>query len=191
MHNPPPPDTLAIDPLAQSLRLPCGAILRNRLAKAAMTEGMADPQLRASARLERLYRTWSHGGAGLHITGNVMIDRRVLERPGNVVIDASWPVSTSAEARAALKRWAAAGTEGGNHLWMQISHAGRQSPWYVTRQPLAPSPVQLDLIGNYALPRALSEKKTPISSVASPSPRGWRAIAASPAYRFTPRTAFW
>lgn len=159
MHNPPSTDTLAIDPLAQSLRLPCGAILRNRLAKAAMTEGMADPQLRASTRLERLYRAWSHGGAGLHITGNVMIDRRVIERPGNVAIDASWPVSTSAEARAALKRWAAAGTEGGNHLWMQISHAGRQSPWYVTRQPLAPSAVRLDLLGNYALPRALSEQE--------------------------------
>ncbi|MDX2298220.1 MAG: 2,4-dienoyl-CoA reductase, partial [Xanthomonadaceae bacterium] len=159
MHNPPSTHTLAIDPLAQSLRLSCGATLRNRLAKAAMTEGMADPQLRASTRLERLYRAWSHGGAGLHITGNVMIDRRVIERPGNVAIDASWPVSTSAEARAALKRWAAAGTEGGNHLWMQISHAGRQSPWYVTRQPLAPSAVRLDLLGNYALPRALSEQE--------------------------------
>lgn len=151
-----PSDSIS-DPLARSLRLPCGVSLRNRLAKAAMTEGMADTQLRASERLERLYRAWSHGGAGVLLTGNVMIDRRVLERPGNVVIDASWPVSTSVAARAALARWAKAGTEAGNQLWMQISHAGRQSPWYVTRQPLAPSTVRLDLLGNYAKPRALEE----------------------------------
>jgi 2,4-dienoyl-CoA reductase-like NADH-dependent reductase (Old Yellow Enzyme family) len=40
---------------------------------------------------------------------------------------------------------------------MQISHGGRQSPWYVTRQPLAPSAVQLELLGNYRKPRALTE----------------------------------
>src|SRR3546814_6449508 len=56
-----------------------------------------------------------------------------------------------------LRDWSTAGTVGGNHLWMQISHAGRQSPWYVTREPLAPSAVQLDLLGNYAKPRALRE----------------------------------
>ena len=40
---------------------------------------------------------------------------------------------------------------------MQISHAGRQSPRYATRQPVGPSDVQLDLMGNYARPRALRE----------------------------------
>src|SRR3546814_12764531 len=56
-----------------------------------------------------------------------------------------------------LRDWSTAGTVGGNHLWMQISHAGRQSPWYVTREPLAPSAVQIDLLGNYAKQRALRE----------------------------------
>ena len=56
-------------------------------AKAAMTEGLADPDDRASEALCTLYRRWSEGGAGLHLTGNVMVDRRFLERPGNVVID--------------------------------------------------------------------------------------------------------
>ena len=74
-------------PLAQSLKLPCGAVLPNRLAKAAMTEGLADDQLHATHRHETLYSRWSDGGAGLLITGNVMIDHRVLERPGNVAID--------------------------------------------------------------------------------------------------------
>lgn len=145
------------DPLAQPLRLPCGATLGNRLCKAAMTEGLGDSRLRATERLDRLYAAWSEGGAGLLITGNVMIDKRVLERPGNVAIDPTFAPSVDAEARARLRRWAAAGTRAGNHLWMQVSHAGRQSPRYVTRQPLAPSDVQLDLMGNYARPRALRE----------------------------------
>ena len=41
-------------PLAEPLKLPCGAVLPNRLAKAAMTEGLADDQLHATRR--------QHGG---------------------------------------------------------------------------------------------------------------------------------
>jgi 2,4-dienoyl-CoA reductase-like NADH-dependent reductase (Old Yellow Enzyme family) len=142
--------------LAQPLRLPRGATLPNRIAKAAMTEGLSDPQLRATERHVRLYRTWAAGGAGLLLTGNVMIDRRVMERPGNVAID---PAQPDAESLARLKAWARAGTAHGNHLWMQISHAGRQSPWYITGQPLAPSAVQLKLLANYRKPRALREEE--------------------------------
>lgn len=142
--------------LASSLKLPCGAILPNRLCKAAMTEGLADARLHATPRLDNLYRQWSEGGAGLLLTGNVQIDHRVLERPGNVAIDVT-AGGDSPEARAALRRWARAGTVGGNHLWMQISHAGRQSPRYVTLKPMGPSDVQLDLLGNYGRPRALAE----------------------------------
>jgi 2,4-dienoyl-CoA reductase-like NADH-dependent reductase (Old Yellow Enzyme family) len=146
-----------IDRLAEPLDLPCGARLGNRLCKAAMTEGVADPRLRATGGHERLYRAWSEGGAGLLLTGNVQVDRTDLERPGNVSIDASAPPTFSAEARASLRRWTAAGTVAGNHLWMQIAHAGRQAPRYVTRRPSSPSAVQLDLLGNYATPVALSE----------------------------------
>jgi 2,4-dienoyl-CoA reductase-like NADH-dependent reductase (Old Yellow Enzyme family) len=81
--------------LADSLRLPCGVSLPNRLAKAAMTEGLAAADDAANARHARLYRRWAAGGAGLLVTGNVMVDRRWLERPGNVVI----------EDRAAARRW--------------------------------------------------------------------------------------
>jgi 2,4-dienoyl-CoA reductase-like NADH-dependent reductase (Old Yellow Enzyme family) len=143
--------------LSRALALPCGATLPNRLCKAAMTEGLADDRLRATPRLERLYRGWSEGGAGLLITGNVQVDRFVLERPGNVAIDTTDPASVSGEARERLAAWARAGTVAGNHLWMQISHAGRQSPRYVTGEPVGPSPVQLELLGSYARPRALSE----------------------------------
>jgi 2,4-dienoyl-CoA reductase-like NADH-dependent reductase (Old Yellow Enzyme family) len=143
--------------LADPLPLPCGAVLPNRLAKAAMTEGLADPLGRATARHTRLYRSWADGGVGLSITGNVMIDARILERPGNVVIDRDDPRTHDATALARLADWARAGSANGSRLWMQISHAGRQSPRYVTAESLAPSPVPLELYGSYAAPRAITE----------------------------------
>ncbi|MDO9452611.1 MAG: NADH:flavin oxidoreductase/NADH oxidase family protein [Stagnimonas sp.] len=143
--------------LAQPLKLACGATLPNRICKSAMTEGLSDARLFATERHNRVYRAWSEGGAGLLITGNVMIDNRVMERPGNVAIDPVDKFRPGFEGFERLKAYAAAGTVAGNHLWMQISHAGRQSPWYVAKQPLAPSEVQLDLMGNYKKPRALRE----------------------------------
>jgi len=134
--------------LNQPLPLPCGAHLPNRLMKAAMTEGLADPFGRVTDPLVTLYRRWSSGGAGLLITGNVMIDARYLERPGNIVIDHN-------EDRSALRALAEAGTHADNHLWMQISHPGRQCSRIVNNRPVAPSPVQLKLLGNFARPRQL------------------------------------
>jgi len=147
------------DPLAAPLRLPCGVSVPNRLAKAAMTEGLADTAMRATARHARLYRRWSEGGVGLSITGNVMVDHRYLERPGNVALDLAYPPSVDALARKRLREWAEAGTVAGNQLWMQISHAGRQTPRYVASRPVGASAVQLDVLGNYARPRALLESE--------------------------------
>lgn len=136
--------------LARPLELPCGATLPNRIAKPAMTEGFADHNDNPTAEHARLYERWSAGGAGLLVTGNVMVDRRYLERPGNVVIDEFTD-------REALRRWAEAGTKHGNHLWMQINHPGRQCSRMVTRQPVAPSAVQLNLGGYFGRPRELSD----------------------------------
>ena len=122
-------------PIAQPLILPCGAVIPNRLAKGAMTEGLATSEGLPTPELARLYRVWSHGGAGLLLTGNVVIDRDHLERPGNVILDS--PPSPAMQA--ALQDWARAGTEGGNQLWMQLSHAGRQTQSNVNPAPRAPS----------------------------------------------------
>ena len=137
-------------PLQDPLPLPCGTTLPNRIAKAAMTEGLADPEDRATEAHQRLYRRWSGGGAGLLITGNVMVDRRFLERPGNVVIDGNG-------GRDALRAWARAGTEAGNHLWMQISHPGRQCPIVVNMRPLSPSAEKLRILGLFGKPREMTE----------------------------------
>lgn len=139
--------------IEKSLTLPNGASLKNRIAKAAMTEGLADPLNRATERHVTIYRRWAKGGAGLLITGNVMVDRRFLERAGNVAIDGR----QSKEQLDALKRWAGATREAGADIWMQISHAGRQSPKTVATQPVAPSAIQLELPGGqFAQPRALT-----------------------------------
>ena len=135
------------------LTLPCGAILTNRLSKAAMTEGLATPDGRPTAELERLYGLWSDGGAGMLLTGNVIIDKDHLERPGNVVIDRE----PDADMAARLASWAKAGTRGGNHLWAQISHGGRQTQKLVNPAPKSASDVTLALPGGqFAKPSPLT-----------------------------------
>src|SRR6202162_2628134 len=69
------------------LVLPNGAVISNRLAKASMEENMADYEHLPSEDLFRLYQAWADGGAGLILTGNVMIDRRALTGPGGVVLE--------------------------------------------------------------------------------------------------------
>lgn len=122
--------------VATELRLPCGAVLKNRLAKAAMTEGLADPMNRVSERHFRLYERWARNGFGLMLTGNVQVDRRQLERPGNIAIDGNGGLE-------ALRKLAAIGTRDGAHFWMQINHPGRQTSAAIHPRPLSPSAISL------------------------------------------------
>ena len=131
------------DILSRKLSLPCGVTLTNRLAKAAMTEGLATPHGVPTPELERLYGLWSDGGAGMLLSGNIQVDADHLERPGNVVIDRE----PDDAMRKALASWAAAATRNGNHFWAQISHAGRQTQKNVNPHPKAPSAVKLGLPG--------------------------------------------
>ncbi|MDE0747306.1 MAG: NADH:flavin oxidoreductase/NADH oxidase family protein [Porticoccaceae bacterium] len=138
---------------SQPLSLPCGAVLPNRLAKAAMTEGLATAEGMPTEELERLYGLWSDGGAGMLLSGNIIVDNDHLERPGNVVIDRP----PSPQMHNALALWAAAGTRNGNHFWAQISHAGRQTQKIINPNPKAPSPVKLGLPGGqFGQPVALT-----------------------------------
>lgn len=140
--------------VAAPFSLPNGHQFRNRIAKAAMTEGLAGPDGLPNEDHVRLYRRWAAGDIGLSITGNVQIDRQHLERPGNVVVDAP----LGAEARAAWARWAAAATEHGTQAWVQVSHAGRQTQKTVNSTPKAPSAVPLGLPGGqFGMPVPLLE----------------------------------
>jgi 2,4-dienoyl-CoA reductase-like NADH-dependent reductase (Old Yellow Enzyme family) len=140
--------------IEQPLELPCGALLPNRLAKAAMTEGLADPAGLPTPELERLYGLWAEGGAGMLLSGNIQVDADHLERPGNVIIDRE----LDAEELVRFRRWTAAATRNGNHFWAQLSHAGRQTMAIVNPHPKAPSPVKLGLPGGqFGEPVAMTE----------------------------------
>ncbi|WP_243394488.1 NADH:flavin oxidoreductase/NADH oxidase family protein [Bifidobacterium parmae] len=137
-------DTIAADaktetvtPIAAPLILPCGVRVKNRIYKSAMNEALAGRDCAPTEAHVRLYRTWARGGAGVLVTGNVMVDRTQLGEPGNVAVEDERDLNM-------LRRWATAGTENGTHCWMQINHPGRQSPITVNPHPLAPSAGSID-----------------------------------------------
>ena len=135
--------------LSNPLQLPCGAVLKNRLAKSAMTERISDRNFLPTEGHETLYKAWSKSGAGLLITGNVVVDRIHLESAGNIVFDDQTMIPK-------LQAWSEACRVGGNHAWVQISHAGRQTSRFSTLRPLAPSAVQLKKMGLFGKPKAMT-----------------------------------
>jgi 2,4-dienoyl-CoA reductase-like NADH-dependent reductase (Old Yellow Enzyme family) len=132
------------------LELPCGATLPNRLAKAALSEQLGDARHAPSDQLIRLYQRWSRSGAGLLITGNVMVDRDAIGEPANVVVEGRRDLDR-------LRRWARAAKAGGATVIMQVNHPGRQVPVNVSRRPVAPSAIPMKgMMGAFATPRALT-----------------------------------
>ncbi len=139
--------------LSNSLKLPCGAALANRICKAAMTEGLADGSNAANERFVNLYKRWGEGGAGLLITGNVLIDRRHLERGGNLAIEGE----QSNKSLSTLADMAKAAKAHGSAIWMQLSHAGRQTQKMINRTPKAPSDIGLKMgNGRFGKPSPLT-----------------------------------
>ncbi len=140
--------------LHSPLPLPCGATLKNRFAKAAMTEGLADPCGIPGEDLNNLYGLWSDGGAALLLSGNIMVDSDHLERPGNIVIDSE----LNRELTDGLLALAKHATRNDNHFWAQLSHSGRQTPKNVNPSPKAPSAVKVNLPGGqFGMPMAMSD----------------------------------
>jgi 2,4-dienoyl-CoA reductase-like NADH-dependent reductase (Old Yellow Enzyme family) len=141
-------DAVCAAALIEPLVLPCGMRLENRLCRAAMTEGIAGPRNDPNERHARLYAANARGGAGLVLTGNVMVDRNHLERARNIVIDA-------ATDEAALHRWAESAA--GAPTLVQLSHPGRQTNRFVQPHPVAPSDgPAVPLAGLFGRPRALT-----------------------------------
>ncbi|MGX3066972.1 NADH:flavin oxidoreductase/NADH oxidase family protein [Ursidibacter arcticus] len=137
--------------LSQPLTLPNGKVIKNRFFKGAMSEQLANEHAPSSA-LVNLYDRWAKGGAGVLVTGNVMIDRTALGGPKDVVIEDERDL-------AMLQQWAKVGTQNNTILLMQINHPGKQSPKDLAKQPVAPSAIGLTgSIGKFFNPpRALTE----------------------------------
>ncbi|NMO04692.1 NADH:flavin oxidoreductase/NADH oxidase family protein [Gordonia sp. TBRC 11910] len=134
------------------LTLRSGAVIPNRLAKAAMEENMAATGQLPGDTLVRLYERWGSGGAGLLITGNVMVHAEALTGPAGVVLDDRSPLEP-------FRRWASAAKSGGAKVWMQINHPGRQVRADMPGVAWAPSPTRIDIGRNskrFATPEAMT-----------------------------------
>lgn len=137
--------------LFSPLTLPNGAVLSNRLCKAAMEENLAEAGQKPGKHLQTLYSAWAEGGIGLILTGNVMISPDALTGPGGVVLEKDTDLTP-------FKAWADAGRSGGGHLWMQINHPGRQVYAAMGEQAVSASDLGVDIPGYskmFAKPRAL------------------------------------
>ncbi|WP_087687633.1 NADH:flavin oxidoreductase/NADH oxidase family protein [Pandoraea sp. PE-S2R-1] len=134
------------------LTLPNGTTIPNRLAKAAMEENMADADHAPSDALLRLYDAWARGGAGLILTGNVMIDAQAMTGPNGVVLQDDAHLER-------FRRWADTARAQGAQIWMQLNHPGRQMQSALGQPTVAPSAVALDLGSlskRFAVPRELT-----------------------------------
>lgn len=138
--------------LNQAFTLPNGTIIKNRLAKSAMSEALGTTDNHVTLNLARLYQRWANGGIGLCITGNVMVDSRALGEPNNVVVEDERDLDL-------LMAWAKAGTQNDTQLWMQINHPGKQVPKGLNRESVSPSAISFgkELAAFFATPRELSE----------------------------------
>lgn len=133
----------ATEVLAQPITLPNGVEIKNRFAKGAMTERLADYNGHATDALVGLYRAWAKGGLGLIVTGNTMVTGNALEAACNLVIE-------DRSGMEMLKKLAAS-TEGtGAKLIVQLSHPGRQTMRGVAirgqrNRAVAPSPIKIKI----------------------------------------------
>lgn len=124
-----------IDVLRRSLELPCGTILKNRLAKSAMSDSLGSGEGDPTKSQIRLYERWAKGGVAVSIIGEVQGDPRYPEKPGNLVLGAhtNQRAIKSLVSRAVIDR---------SHLWPQLGHAGALSHRPIS-QPKGPSALDI------------------------------------------------
>lgn len=103
--------------LFRPLRLPCGAVLKNRIVKAAMSDSLGDGRGNPTPEQHRLYQRWAEGGAAMAIIGEVQGNPQFAEKPGNLVLNDRSP-------GAVFNVLADAGAGLGMPVWAQLGHAG-------------------------------------------------------------------
>lgn len=117
--------------LEQSLELPCGVTLKNRLVKSAMSDSLGDGAGNPTEAQMRLYERWAEGGVALSLIGEVQGTPLYPKKPGNLVL----APGVDLDAMQALAR---RGSVNGAHLWPQLGHAGALSHLPISR-PRGPS----------------------------------------------------
>lgn len=121
-----------------------------------MSENLSNKQHQPTPVLINAYKKWAKGGAGLLITGNVMVDSNAIGEPRNVVVE-------NRNDFALLKEWAASTSGTNTDLWVQINHPGRQAMEQINSVLKAPSAVPLKTGGRKdatgKIPEALTEQE--------------------------------
>lgn len=129
-----------MDLLSKPLTLPCGVILKNRITKSCMSDSLGDGCGNPTPQQIRLYERWAQGGVAMSCIGEVQVDPRYPEKPGNLVLplendnEATKAAATDEEKLFRELTCRATGTTGA-HLWAQLGHAGA-----LTHLPINPTP---------------------------------------------------
>ncbi|MGC1495664.1 MAG: NADH:flavin oxidoreductase/NADH oxidase family protein [Sulfitobacter sp.] len=103
--------------LFHPLKLPCGVVLKNRIAKSAMSDSLGDGTGHPTPEQNRLYQRWAEGGLAVSIIGEVQATPNYAEKPGNLVLNAASDLSK-------FRILAESGTKNSAQLWLQLGHAG-------------------------------------------------------------------
>lgn len=122
--------------LQNELLLPCGVILKNRLAKSPMSDSLGDGEGNPTGAQIRLYERWSEGEVAISFIGEVQIDPRFPEKPGNLVLG---KLSNTKM----LKQLTSRAIDNGAHLWAQLGHAGALSHLPISK-PKGPSALDIN-----------------------------------------------
>jgi len=121
--------------LFKSLALPCGVVLKNRIAKSAMSDSLGDGTGTPTVAQNRLYQRWAKGGVAISIIGEVQGTADYAEKPGNLILDTDSDM-------AKFRKLAECGGENGAQLWLQLGHAGALA-YLPTSNPKGPSALDL------------------------------------------------
>ncbi|EYB82775.1 hypothetical protein Y032_0351g3237 [Ancylostoma ceylanicum] len=169
VHERIPAEKTDVSILGKEIIFRNGRTAKNRFLKAGMSErtstwDVEDLSKRGipTQELINIYDKWGHGGFGVIITGNILVDPRNLEAAGNAIICRE---NDSQRLRDAFSRLTDAAKQDGALVIAQLSHAGRQTPVYVNRYPYSCSDKRL--VGGVIkaaqpVPLALDQIKTEV-----------------------------
>ena len=122
-------------PLAQPITLPCGATLKNRIAKSAMSDSLGDGAGDPTDDQVRMYERWAKGSLAMSIIGEVQGTPHFAEKPGNLILNGQ-------SDRDLFERLAKAGASHSAQLWLQLGHAGAMADAGIST-PKGPSALDL------------------------------------------------
>jgi len=121
--------------LFQPIELPCGVILKNRIAKSAMSDSLGDGCGNPTDTQIRLYERWASGGVAASIIGEVQCTPNFAEKPGNLVLRAD-------SDRDKFTELARRGSAHETQLWLQLGHAGAMAHIPIS-MPRGPSQIEI------------------------------------------------